>query len=81
MKEELQKPGHVSQGSVVAGGGGQSAMTVLKTRVVSGDPPKVVQMREPAVQDWASQDTLVDLDAVAGGWTPSMPARRNSLPA
>jgi glucose/mannose transport system substrate-binding protein len=73
LKEELEKQGHKWNDSAIAGGGGQNAMTVLKTRVVSGDPPAVVQMRGPAVQDWASQGALDELDKVAGNWSKELP--------
>src|SRR5262245_1959295 len=55
LKAEIEKKGHSWKDSAIAGGGGQNAMTVLKARAVSGNPPAVVQMRGPAVQDWAEQ--------------------------
>ncbi len=73
LKDELEKKGITWKDSAIAGGGGQNAMTVLKTRVVSGDPPAVVQMRGPAVQDWASQGALDELDKVAGNWSKELP--------
>ena len=47
LKAEIEKKGHTWKDSAIAGGGGQNAMTVLKTRAVSGNPPAVVQMRAP----------------------------------
>jgi glucose/mannose transport system substrate-binding protein len=73
LKTEIEKKGHIWKDSAIAGGGGQNAMTVLKTRAVSGNPPAVVQMRGPAVQDWAEQGSLVDLDQIAGGWSNDLP--------
>lgn len=73
LKEDLEKIGHTWVDSAIAGGGGANAMTVLKTRVISGNPPKAVQMRGPAIQDWASQDALVPLDAVSGEWDSLLP--------
>ena len=73
LKEEIEKKGYTWKDSAIAGGGGQNAMTVLKTRAVSGDPPAVVQMRGPAIQDWASQGALDELDKVAGGWSKDLP--------
>jgi len=34
----------------VAGGGGENAMTVLKTRVVAGNPPTAAQIKGPSIQ-------------------------------
>jgi glucose/mannose transport system substrate-binding protein len=68
LKTEIEKKGYVWKDSAIAGGGGQNAMTVLKARAVAGDPPAVVQMRGPAVQDWAEQGALADIDKVAGTW-------------
>jgi glucose/mannose transport system substrate-binding protein len=73
LKEEIEQQGHVWKDSAIAGGGGQNAMTVLKTRAIAGDPPAVVQMRGPAVQDWASQGMLVELDSIAGDWSKALP--------
>ena len=39
LKEEIEQQGHVWKDSAIAGGGGQNAMTVLKTRAIAGDPP------------------------------------------
>ena len=73
LKQDMEKQGHVWKDSAVAGGGGANAMTVLKTRVIAGNPPPVVQMRGPAVQDWASQGALVDLDPVSKSWNSELP--------
>jgi glucose/mannose transport system substrate-binding protein len=68
LKQTIEKQGYGWKDSAVAGGGGANAMTVLKTRVVSGTPPSAVQMRGPAVQDWADLGALAPLDQVAGNW-------------
>ena len=39
LKKLIEKDGYTWQDSAVAGGGGAAAMTVLKTRAVSGNPP------------------------------------------
>jgi glucose/mannose transport system substrate-binding protein len=73
LKEVLEKKGHQWKDSAIAGGGGQNAMTVLKTRVVAGTPPAVVQMRGPSVQEWAAEGALANLDPVAGTWAKDLP--------
>jgi glucose/mannose transport system substrate-binding protein len=66
---ELQKmmaaKGHTWKDFAVAGGGGDNAMTVLKSRVVSGNPPAAAQIKGPAIQEWAQEGVLANLDAVA----------------
>jgi hypothetical protein len=49
----------------VAGGGGDSAMTVLKSRVVSGNAPAAAQIKGPALQEWAAEGVLANMDDVA----------------
>ncbi|MGJ8629315.1 MAG: ABC transporter substrate-binding protein [Sulfitobacter sp.] len=60
----------------VAGGGGESAMTTLRARVTAGDAPTAVQMLGFDIQDWAEEDKLANLDAVAAeeGWDAVVPA-------
>jgi glucose/mannose transport system substrate-binding protein len=38
---------------------------VLKSRVVSGNPPSAAQVKGPAIQEWASEGVLTDVDALA----------------
>jgi glucose/mannose transport system substrate-binding protein len=44
LKEDLKAKGVGWQDMPVAGGGGTQAMTVLRARVTSGNPPTAVQM-------------------------------------
>jgi glucose/mannose transport system substrate-binding protein len=57
--------GHVWKDFAVAGGGGDNAATVLKSRVVSGNPPAAAQIKGPAIQEWAAEGVLANLDATA----------------
>ncbi len=61
----LEGKGHTWKDFAVAGGGGDSAMTVLKSRVVSGNPPSAAQIKGPSIQDWAKEGVLANLDEVA----------------
>lgn len=56
---------HQWQDFAVTGGGGNSAMTVLKTRVISGNPPASAQIKGPDINDWARLDLLQPLDSLA----------------
>ena len=65
LKKIMQAKGHVWKDFAVAGGGGDAAATVLKSRVVSGNPPSAAQIKGPAIQQWASEGVLANLDATA----------------
>ncbi len=65
LKKIMQAKGHVWKDFAVAGGGGDAAATVLKSRVVSGNPPSAAQIKGPAIQQWAGEGVLANLDATA----------------
>jgi glucose/mannose transport system substrate-binding protein len=65
LKATLQAKGHVWKDFAVAGGGGDAAMTVLKSRVVSGNAPAAAQIKGPSLQDWAGEGVLASIDDVA----------------
>jgi glucose/mannose transport system substrate-binding protein len=65
LKRIMQSKGHTWRDFAVAGGGGDNAMTVLKNRVVSGNPPSAAQINGSALQEWASQGVLANLGSVA----------------
>jgi glucose/mannose transport system substrate-binding protein len=65
LKEQLQGKGHTWKDFAVAGGGGDNAMTVLKSRVVSGNAPAAAQIKGPSLQEWAAEGVLANIDDVA----------------
>ena len=65
LKQMMEKQGFDWKDFAVAGGAGENAMTVLKTRVVSGHPPASAQIKGPAIQEWAAMGVLTPLDDVA----------------
>ncbi|MBK7743275.1 MAG: carbohydrate ABC transporter substrate-binding protein [Betaproteobacteria bacterium] len=65
LKSTMQKKGHTWKDFAVAGGGGDAAMTVLKSRVVSGNAPAAAQIKGPSIQEWAREGVLANMDAVA----------------
>jgi glucose/mannose transport system substrate-binding protein len=65
LKKIMQGKGHTWKDFAVAGGGGDNAMTVLKSRVVAGNPPAAAQIKGPGIQEWASEGVLANLDATA----------------
>ena len=54
LKQDLEAQGIGWQDMPVAGGGGTQAMTVLRARVTSGNPPTAVQMLGFDILDWAN---------------------------
>lgn len=65
LKKIMEAKGDTWKDFAVAGGGGDAAMTVLKSRVVAGNPPAAAQIKGPAIQEWAREGVLANLDATA----------------
>ena len=75
LKQLLEKEGHAWKDFAVAGGGGDTAMTVLRSRAVSGNPPTAAQVKGPQIQQWGDEGVLTNLDDVAqkGNWDKLLP--------
>ncbi|NVD07093.1 carbohydrate ABC transporter substrate-binding protein [Vibrio sp. JPW-9-11-11] len=65
LKQMLEQQNHTWKDFAVAGGGGESAMTVLKTRAVSGNPPSAAQIKGHDIQEWGGLGFLTSLDSTA----------------
>jgi glucose/mannose transport system substrate-binding protein len=65
LKKTMLDRGHEWKDFAVAGGGGETAMTVLKKRVLDGNPPSAAQIKGPDIQEWARLKVLADLNSVA----------------
>jgi glucose/mannose transport system substrate-binding protein len=76
LKDGLKTRGYAWKDSPIAGGGGEAARTVLKARVASGNPPDAIQMLGFTIPEYAQEDYLQNLDAVASkeGWDKLVPA-------
>lgn len=76
LKQLLEQEGHQWKDFAVAGGGGESAMTVLKSRAVSGNPPSAAQIKGLDIQEWADLGFLTELDSVAekAHWDELLPS-------
>ena len=76
LKDLMVKEGHQWEDFAVAGGGGESAMTVLKSRAVSGNPPSAAQIKGLDIQEWAELGFLTNLDKVAkkAKWDTLLPS-------
>ncbi|MCB5197111.1 ABC transporter substrate-binding protein [Deefgea salmonis] len=75
LKKMMEAKGYTWKDFAVAGGGGENAMTALKTRVVSGNPPAAAQIKGPSIQEWGAEGVLASIDDVAkkGGWDKLLP--------
>jgi glucose/mannose transport system substrate-binding protein len=75
LQEMMQKEGHSWTDFAVAGGGGETAMTVLKSRVISGNPPSSSMISGPEIQQWGELDVLANMDDVAASekWDELLP--------
>lgn len=75
LKKLVTQAGHEWKDFAVAGGGGENAMTVLKSRAVSGKPPAAAQIKGPEIQNWAELGFLANLDTVAqkNNWDKQLP--------
>lgn len=75
LKKKLTGAGVGWKDFAVAGGGGENAMTVLKSRAVSGNPPTAAQIKGPSIQEWGELGFLADIDrvAAANNWDALLP--------
>jgi glucose/mannose transport system substrate-binding protein len=75
LKKDLESKGISWTDMPIAGGGGSEAMTVLRARVTSNNPPTAVQMLGFDILDWAKEGALGNLDEIAAkeGWDKVIP--------
>src|SRR5687768_16084155 len=75
LKRLLATQGHTWRDFAVVGGGGDSAMAVLRSRVLAGNPPAAAQIKGPAIQEWGRLNVLADLEEVAAAqkWDAQLP--------
>ena len=76
LKGKLSDAGVGWTDFAVAGGGGENAMTVLKSRAISGNPPTAAQIKGPSIQEWGDLGFLADINGVAteNNWDELLPA-------
>ncbi|KWZ43050.1 sugar ABC transporter substrate-binding protein [Burkholderia savannae] len=79
LKSDMQKQGYAWKDFAVAGGAGASAMTVLKTQVISGNAPTAAQIKGPLIQEWAEQGVLAPIDSAAGDWKKNLPPQIDKI--
>lgn len=70
LKSEWAERGNQWNDFAVQGGGGKSAMTVLKSRALAANPPEAAHLKGYELHEWASLGFLRDLSPMAEhlGW-------------
>ena len=82
LKSEWAEQGNQWNDFAVQGGGGKSAMTVLKSRALAANPPGAAHLKGYELHEWASLGFLRDLSPMAEhlGWYPQLsPMVRDTL--
>ena len=75
LKKAVYDSGYEWVDFAVTGGGGGNAFKVLRSRVISGNPPATAQIKGETVRDWAKLGLLTDIDGIAraGHWDQVLP--------
>ncbi|EPX9365938.1 ABC transporter substrate-binding protein [Aeromonas veronii] len=75
LKSEWTKQGNQWNDFAVQGGGGKSAMTVLKSRALAANPPEAAHLKGYELKEWGGLGFLRDLSPMAEhlGWYGQMP--------
>ncbi|WP_429095350.1 ABC transporter substrate-binding protein [Aeromonas veronii] len=75
LKSEWTKQGNQWNDFAVQGGGGKSAMTVLKSRALAANPPEAAHLKGYELKEWAGLGFVRDLTPMAEhlGWYSQMP--------
>ena len=75
LKSEWTKQGNQWNDFAVQGGGGKSAMTVLKSRALAANPPEAAHLKGYELKEWAGLGFLRDLTPMVEhlGWYSQMP--------
>ena len=76
LKEMLKKQGHTWKDFVIIPGGTNGLLnSLLRSRVLSGNPPFAALIRAPVARHWAREGRVTSLDEVAraGQWDKVLP--------
>jgi glucose/mannose transport system substrate-binding protein len=75
LKSTLQRKGHTWKDFAVADGGNGLAVSLLRSRVLSGNPPSAAQVKGPVIRQWAQEGALANMDHVARAehWNEVLP--------
>ncbi len=65
LKASMRSKGHTWRDFAVADGGGGLALTLLASRVNSGNPPTAAQIKGASIQEWGRAGRLANIDSLA----------------
>lgn len=65
LKATLRRQGHTWKDFAVSADGNGFPLSLLRSRVLSGNPPSAAQIKTPVIQQWAREGVLADVDDVA----------------
>jgi len=65
LKTAMQRDGHTWKDFVLSADGNGVPLTLLRSRVLSGNPPTAAQIKTPVIQQWAREGVLANVDDVA----------------
>lgn len=76
LRNKVEQTNNTWQNFAVKGGGGDTALTVLRSRAVSGNPPTAALIKGHNIQEWAKLGFLATLDELAQRqqWDEKLPA-------
>jgi glucose/mannose transport system substrate-binding protein len=75
LKSTLRRQGHTWKDFTVTNDGNGVQLSLLRSRVLSGNPPSAAQIKMPVIQQWAREGVLANVDEVAraGHWNAVLP--------
>lgn len=75
LKSALRRQGHTWKDFAVASDANGFPLSLLRSRVLSGNPPAAAQIKMPVIQQWAREGALANMDDVAraGHWDAILP--------
>ncbi|MFT5880799.1 MAG: glucose/mannose transport system substrate-binding protein [Moritella sp.] len=76
LRNKVEQTNNTWQNFAIKGGGGNTALTVLRSRAVSGNPPTAALIKGHNIQEWAKLGFLTTLDELAQRqqWDTKLPA-------
>lgn len=75
LRQSVENTDNTWIDAAIKGGGGNSALTVLRSRAVSGNPPAAALIKGHNIQEWASLGFLTSLNDIAEreNWDEKLP--------
>ncbi|MRI35478.1 sugar ABC transporter substrate-binding protein [Endozoicomonas sp. OPT23] len=65
LQTRMDNKGYQWEDFAIIGGGGSEAINVLKSRIISGNPPAAAQIKGTTIQKWSNLNLIADVDQIA----------------